>query len=68
MNKQTKYLRKHGMCSHNNGAYTTVTPVNHGVHAFQEPAVAMERKKRNNVRTWKTTKRHPSHPSNNKTR
>jgi hypothetical protein len=68
MNRQTKYLRKHKMCSHNNGDHTTVTSVTHGPLAFQEPAIAIARKKRNGARTWKINKRHSGHPLNNKTR
>jgi hypothetical protein len=60
MNKQQKQLKKLGLASRNGGAGTTVTKINHGAYAFQEPAVAIDRKKRNNVRTWKITKRHPS--------
>ena len=61
MNKQTKALKKVGMSSRNNGDHTVITPMNHGKFAFQEPAQAIERKKREGVRTWKISKRHPSH-------
>lgn len=60
MNKQTKALKKVGMSSRNNGASTVTGPIVHGKFAFQDPAEAMDRKKRENVRTWKITKRHPS--------
>ena len=61
MNKQTKALKKISMSSRNNGEYTVISPINHGKFAFQEPAQAIERKKREGVRTWKISKRHPSH-------
>lgn len=61
MNKQQKQLKKLGLASCNGGDSTTVNKINHGAYAFQDPAVAIDRKKRNNVRTWKITKRHPSH-------
>lgn len=63
MNKQQKQLKKLGLASRNGGESTTISNINHGAYAFQEPSVAMERKRRNNVRTWKTTKRHPNQPS-----
>jgi len=63
-NKQQKQLKKLKLASCNGGASTTISNINHGTFAFQEPAVAMERKKRENWRTWKITKRHPSQPNN----
>lgn len=66
MNKQTKALKKVGMSSRNNGASTVTGPIVHGKFAFQEPAEAIERKKRDNWRTWKITKRHPSNGDKNK--
>lgn len=60
-NKQQKRLRKLGLSSRNNGETTIITAINHGKNAFQHPGVAIERKKRDGVRTWKITKRHPSH-------
>ena len=53
MNKQQKQLKKLGLASCNGGDSTTINKINHGAYAFQDPAVAIDRKKRNNVRTWK---------------
>lgn len=66
MNKQTRQLRKLGLSSRNNGESTVISPMAHGKFAFQEPAIAIERKKREGVRTWKITKRHPAHVDNKK--
>jgi hypothetical protein len=63
MNKQQRQLQKLGLASCNGGESTTISKINHGPNAFQEPAVAIERKKRQGVHTWKITKRHPSHPT-----
>lgn len=65
-NKQQKQLKKLKLASCNGGASTTISNINHGSFAFQEPAEAMERKKRDNWRTWKITKRHPSNGDKNK--
>jgi hypothetical protein len=62
MNKQQKQLQKLGLASCNSGDHTIINKINHGAFAFQEPKIAIERKKRNNVRTWKISKRHPNHP------
>lgn len=61
-NKQQRQLQKLGLASCNGGESTTISKINHGPHAFQEPAIAIERKKRNGSRTWKISKRHPNNP------
>lgn len=65
-NKNQTYLAKRGLKTLNNattgakGTPGTIAKIEHGKYAFQEPQVAMDRKRDKGSRTWKINKVHPN--------
>lgn len=61
-NRQTKALRKKGECTHNMGATTIVSKVEHGRNPFLQPDQAIRLKKETGRRSWRINKVHPDNP------
>lgn len=59
-NRQTRALRKKGLCTHNMGPTTQVTEVKHGPRAFISPDSAISAKKERGKHSWRINKNHPA--------
>lgn len=65
-NKNQQRMARAGLKTLNNattgekGSPGTIAKIEHGKYAFQEPAVAMKRKREHGRNTWKLNKVHPN--------
>lgn len=59
-NRQTRALKKKGLCTHNEGPTTTVKEIKHGPRAFMTTDNAIRFKKERGIFSWRINQNHPA--------